>query len=118
MATVVKLDLARDLPKVRKQYSQVSDALSRCRCDYTAPCVVGAMVPAAKREILENLDLGNGGDTSIGYLIQKGAVAVPAGQRRDFTSLQRAFDRGERDNFERVLKRVENKYLAREGQSA
>lgn len=104
----IQLDLRRDLPKVRKQWRAVTKALSTNLCDYTAPCVVGAMVPKNRRQTLEYAT----GDTSIDRLIDKGVVAVPVGQRRDFKRLQKAFDGADLGHFERTLAAVEQKYLA------
>lgn len=105
----VQLDLRRDLPKVREQWRAVSEALGQCH--YTAPCVVGAMVPKSKRGTLEEDRCFS---LPIGILIANGRVVVPDDQRDDFTWLQNAFDKGDLDRFERTLAAVEQKYLAKQ----
>lgn len=103
---LIELDLRRDLPLVRKQYGKVLAAFRTGSCNYTAPCVVGAMVPQRNRSRLQCE-----ADSRIGVLIGKGLVCVPQGQRADFTRLQKAFDDGTQERFEAVLQRVEAKYL-------
>lgn len=107
----IELDLRRDLPKVREQFSEVLKAQRYGSCDYTAPCVVGAMIPPDKRAGIQDLRLSPDGNTAIGFLIGKKVIVVPEGQRRDFTRLQKAFDEADTDKFQRTLAAVEAKYL-------
>lgn len=109
----VRLDLRRDLPKVRKQWDRVSKAQKTRICDYTAPCVVGAMVSPRKRAELENAWAVGMDGTGIDTLIQFGFVVAPGEQRRDIKALQEAFDSGDRARFTRKLRAVEKKYLER-----
>lgn len=104
---IVSLDLRRDLPKVRRQFKKLLTVLPQKSCKYAAPCVIGAMVPPAKRRLLDEV----GAAPSIGSLINQRFVAVPLEQERDFTRLQDAFDPGDQEGFERELARVEAKYL-------
>ncbi len=108
----VSLDLARDLPKVRKQLPAVL-ANQRGFCEYSGPCVVGAMMPKRARPYMDSPDdTFDVEDTYIGTLIKHGLVKVPANQKRDFVALQKAFDSKDEERFLRALKRVEGKYLA------
>lgn len=98
----IEIDLRRDLPKVRENWDALMKALPQRRCMYRAPCVIGAMMPAATRSKVQG---------TIGDLIDDGSVAVAFGQRRDMTILQKVFDNGNEQNFARSLRRIEAKYL-------
>lgn len=110
----VVLDLRRDLPKVRKQWNKVSTAQLQRVCEYTAPCVVGAMVNPRKRKDLEYADTREG-NSSIGVLVREGFVKVPPEQLRYLIRLQEAFDGGKPADLEEALRKAEQKYLPASG---
>lgn len=110
-AAIVELDLRRDLPKVVEALPALIASMERGNqaCEYAAPCVIGAMVPQARRHDLDNAETGSD-DTYIGTLVRDGIVSVPTGQIADFVSLQRAFDSLDAARLRRVLSRVRAKY--------
>jgi hypothetical protein len=108
----VTLDLRRDLPKVSRQLEKVLDAQKGRVCEYTAPCVIGAMVPKGKRLALEYPADFDEDATDIATLIRLGLVEVPAEQRREIIELQATFDKGTPDQLLRKLARLGRKYAA------
>jgi hypothetical protein len=111
MAAII--DLRKDLPKVRAQYARVLKALETQACDYTAPCVIGAMVnPKKRRQLQDAENLFDTNDSMVGTLLNKGLLRAPREQHRDLTTLQSSFDSGDRAHFERTLASIEKKYLA------
>lgn len=112
MTKPVRIDLRKDLPKARKVLPALLARIEDQKCEYTAPCVVGAMIPPSRRAFLE-VGVSTGsmrGSTNIGDLIDAGLAVVPVGQKRDLVSLQKAYDSGEEKTFLRTFARVEKKY--------
>ncbi len=105
----LQLDLSRDLPKVREQFGAVIQAQQTGWCEYSGPCVIGAMVPPHMRSYLDN-PIGTENAT-IGGLIRAKLVSVPSDQTQAFRRLQRSFDSGDQKRLERSLRHYERKYL-------
>jgi hypothetical protein len=90
------------LLKVRKHYKKLLELLPESKCDYTAPCVVGAMLTPKQRANMHG---------TVGSLIRVGDIVVPDGQADDLDELQFAYDKADLLTFERLLGRLEKKYL-------
>lgn len=110
---IAAIDLRRDLPKVRAQLPAVLKAQEAFHCDYTAPCVIGAMVPPGKRKKLQGQENAlPWGDTTASNLLKLRLLDAPSDQRRNIVSLQNAFDSGDQKRFLAALDRAERKWLS------
>ncbi len=107
----IQLDMRTGLPKARAALPDVLNAQMLLRCDYTAPCVVGAMLTPQERITLE-YKMFNEDGYDIGSFIRAGDVQIPKGQKADFVALQEAFDGGDQGKLVRKLEALEVKYAA------
>ena len=87
----IKIDL-RDLTD-----AHVEQALNRRgQCLYTAPCIIGTLIPEDQRERLDNFDLSLERvphmQPKIEELVAAGHIVMPEGQTELATKLQTAFD--------------------------
>lgn len=103
---IIELDLRTGIPEVRKQLDGLVKKIGACR--YTAPCVIGAMMTPAERC---RLRVNGDNESNIGWLITDGKVAVPSGQKDDFSALQMAFDdKEDPSRFSRTFEKIAAKY--------
>lgn len=65
------------------------------QCSYSAPCIIGTLVPERKRD---ELDFA-GEDTNIGNLVNEQLVDLPWGQLQDARQMQKAFDDARDDDL-------------------
>lgn len=96
--TPIKIDL-RNLTQ-----AHVDEALNHLgECLYSAPCIIGTLIPVKDRDRLDYApDYGGGG---ILHLARDGHVEFPDdAQRDDAYEIQKAFDIGSRDTFLRKVK--------------
>jgi hypothetical protein len=70
-------------------------------CEYTAPCIIGALVCPKDRMVLR----GWGG--GVVGAVDEGIAALPEGQLDDAEALQRAFDRED----EAKVRQIAAKYI-------
>jgi hypothetical protein len=97
VSALIRLDL-RALSE-----DKIAEAMPNLKgCYYTTPCIIGVLVPPAKRAALDTYD-----DCSIDVLASEGAVKFPnRAQTRLATELQRAFDKGDEERLLALLVEV------------
>lgn len=100
-ANPIHIDLRTDLPKVR----EFANREEMGKCKYASPCAIGAMMPEDRRARFDR------GQLHIGVLLDRGSVIAPSDQHDDLLDLQQPFDSNESGEFDRVLAKLEAKYL-------
>jgi hypothetical protein len=85
----IKIDL-RDLTAEKLEEAKPHMKL----CDYAAPCIIGSLVPPARRKWLAEMadPEGCGVQDNIGNLINQGFIILPAEQHEAAREMQNAFD--------------------------
>lgn len=69
------------------------------KCDYAAPCIIGALVPVDARVTLDGTKT-DGLSSAVYWLVASKIVSFPnADQRREAQVLQDRFDSGDREAF-------------------
>lgn len=75
------------------------------KCDYSAPCVIGALMPPAERFFVADLSAGDEDD--VRYLVEQGVFIIPPEQMEDAIDIQEYFDSHDWDS---VLQ-IASKYM-------